>query len=247
MNINESLKKIKKIIDDTKTSSDFKKKKNFDEWKKKYSFELIKCGGELEVCKVNFERIISSVCTSLKKAREEGHFTGILEEELRKSVVGYLIVDECEFALSTVNDYDSINMVYEMIDLAGARLLGKNAKPKLNTLFRHPERSAYSYIYGDEEERKRNDMFDAIKEDVIRTGNISRCLADYRQNESNSTVDKMENDDFKHGKFINKKNSFNDYRPIMPEDIEMKNKYIENSQIETEPPIFEDVVNGENE
>ena len=181
--VKNKLSEIQNFIQKMTKDRSYRKANKFMEWKNKYSSEIVKCAGELEVCRQSLSVIITDVAKNIRLGISEARDVSLQEMELENATIGYLSVDDAAFALQSVENYDAINSIFEMINMATKRLYGGSPKANQRTLFRHPERDDFKkQMEEDEVQASRVAIYREIKDDLITTGRIEECMKKYRQN-----------------------------------------------------------------
>lgn len=189
--VKDKLTEIRHAVNRMMKDRRYKKAGKFMEWQNAYSFEIIKCAGELRKCREELSLVISDTAQAIRKGRSEVRDVSLQEKELENAVLGYLAVDDAIYALQSVNNYDAVNDVYEIINMAAGRLYGERPKKKMGTLFRHPERDDFKmHLESDDMQDTRMTVYSEIKDDLIASGDIEMCLKQHRQDKLTSAESK---------------------------------------------------------
>ena len=174
----------KKALAELKREMDFKRKNK----KRAAAVELLdalaRCRGKLEISRTSFERSIREQSAFIQEGLREGHDTMIQENSLYDAALGYLLVREAVFALKSINNYDSVEHAYELLNEAVKIMSGK-AKPKNSlNLGKQHERNVYGFITTNASLRAKAEMVDNFYDELMRTGDIESCIDHYKDERS---------------------------------------------------------------
>lgn len=142
---------------------------------------LMKCRGELEICKNDLNRTIRNQSRNITNGKNSGADTLIQEQILWDAATGYMLVKDAIFALETINSYDSVSHAYEMLDAAVKQMTGKKSGfPDHLKTGTPKERNVYGYITSSAALEEKAGLLDSFFEELKASGDIEACLAGVR-------------------------------------------------------------------
>lgn len=139
---------------------------------------LAKCRGKMEVCKKDFERTIRSQSRNIEEGLKLGADTGLQEQMLWDATIGYMLVKDAIYALSTIASRHSVAHAYEMLDAVTRQMSGKKSSLPLK---RVRERNVYGYITSEMAIEKKSELLATFFDRLKATGDIEDCLAKAKQ------------------------------------------------------------------
>lgn len=142
----------------------------------KDALEINDCVAKLNVCENEFVKTIWVQCRAVREAREGGFNETEQKKIVINSAVGYLLVKEARFAISTIRSYDSLNIAYDLLENAAFTIQGKKDSAKNSLAKRLKNRPGYDYIYSPDAYDEKCKIVEEIFEELIRTGDIENCL-----------------------------------------------------------------------
>ena len=174
MAISDILEDAKDYLEQLKKKYRFKKANLRREEQAELQASLAKCRGKLELCKNDFNRTIRTQSRNIADGMRIGADTLIQEQMLWDAAVGYMLVRDAIYALSTINSFDSVSHAYEMLDAAVKQMSGKKSK------FPHfgpsKDRNAYGYITSSAAVKEKETLLESFFDRLKTSGNIEECL-----------------------------------------------------------------------
>lgn len=177
MAVMDSLEKAQTMVKDLKKKIRYSKENRNREAAANLQFELMKCRGQLEVCRKDYQRTIRNQSESIQKGIVEHHDTLVQEQILWDSAIGYMLVQDAIFALSSVNSYDSVSHAYEMLDSAMKQISGR--KTDLSKFFHlggNKKRNEYGFITSKTAIQEKEELLNSFFEELKLSGDIEECF-----------------------------------------------------------------------
>lgn len=175
--ISEMLEDAKASVKQMEKKHNFKKANKDREAAVQLQYDLGLCRAKLERCKKQFNQTIREQSRHIEKGRSEGHDVLVQEQILWDAALGYLLVRDAIFALESVNNYDTVEHAYELLDVAVKQMSGKKEKPARNWGFkRNKERDSYGYLTSAATLKDKETMLDSFFEELKQTGDMEACL-----------------------------------------------------------------------
>lgn len=144
----EVLDEVKSKIKELKKKYRYRQERLQREDAVELQMTLADCRGKLEVSKLAFNRAIEEKSREIRKGEAEHVDVQLHEVLLWDAAIGYLLVRDAIFVLSTINSYESVSHAYEMLDEA-MKAVSKKKKgvfPKRMAIGTTSERNVYGYI-----------------------------------------------------------------------------------------------------
>ncbi len=176
--IHDKLAEAKNFLGEMQRNYNFKKANKAREQAARLQSDLIKCRGKLNSCKIQFKSTIFAQSRNIARGRAAGLDTIMQEQILWDAAIGYLLVRDAEYAMSTISTYDSVAHAYEMLEKAMEQISNERSV-KLSKLFssnQTRERNVYGYITSSAAAEQKAAFLDSFFEELKRTGDIERCL-----------------------------------------------------------------------
>ena len=175
--ISEMLEDAKASIKQMEKKHNFRRANRDREAAVQLQYDLGLCRAKLERCKKQFGQTIREQSRHIEKGRSEGLDVLVQEQILWDAALGYLLVRDAIFALQSVNNYDTVEHAYELLDAAVRQMTGKREK-KRNWGFKgNKERDSYGYLTSAATLREKETKLDGFFEELKKTGDIEACLA----------------------------------------------------------------------
>ena len=184
--ISEMLEDAKASVKQMEKKHNFKKANKDREAAAQLQYDLGLCRAKLERCKKEFNSTIREQSRNITRGRSEKLDTLVQEQILWDAAVGYLLVREAIFALQSVNNYDTVEHAYELLDAAVRQMTGKKEKRKWG-FGRSGERDSYGYLTSAQMMKQTETAVDSFFEELKKTGDIESCLAAARNLDNSQT------------------------------------------------------------
>lgn len=172
-----SLANTRKMLKEMKEKYRFKKANDSREAAAKLQYDLVVCRGQLELSKKDLARVIRTQCRNIEDGDRRHIDTSIQEEMLKDAVVGYMLVRDALFQMTTIANSDSISYAYENLDRAVNLMSGKG-----NGGFKWPwsralsNRGMYQDITSPEAKDQKREYAEQIIPRLKRGEDIEACL-----------------------------------------------------------------------
>lgn len=148
---------------------------------------MSKCRGKLKISLKSFERSIREQSKFIQEGLRDGKDVLLQEQTLWDAAIGYMLVSDANFALKSINTYDSVEHAYELLEEAVKIMTGR-AKPKESlNLGKQRERDAYGYITSKAAIKRKEEMLDSFFNELKISGDIEACIEAYRNGQGNDT------------------------------------------------------------
>lgn len=181
MSTSDILNNAKKSIQEIIKSIQFKKAVNDRERLVKIQTAHQKCCGVLERSRIEFENIIREQCNQVKIGNSLGQYTDVQEQLLYDAALGYIYIKDAMYAVTSVNNDDSMNYAYNLLDFAVQNLTRKNAHPIKSKITEFKaKRSAFKDQLQEDADAKRAELALAILPELKINGDIETCLKHVR-------------------------------------------------------------------
>lgn len=175
--ISEMLEDAKASVKQMEKKHNFKKANKDREAAAQLQYDLGLCRAKLERCKKQFNQTIREQSRHIEKGRSEGLDVLVQEQILWDAALGYLMVRDAIFALQSVNNYDTVEHAYDLLDAAVRQMTGKQEKKRNWGFRRDKERDSYGYLTSAATLKEKETMLDGFFEELKETGDIEACLA----------------------------------------------------------------------
>ena len=175
--ISEMLEDAKASVKQMEKKHNFKKANKDREAAVQLQYDLGLCRAKLERCKKQFNQTIREQSRHIEKGRSEGLDVQVQEQILKDAALGYLLVRDAIFALQSVNNYDTVEHAYDLLDAAVRQMTGKREKKRNWGFRRDKERDSYGYLTSAATLKEKETMLDGFFEELKKTGDIEACLA----------------------------------------------------------------------
>lgn len=200
MSITDIMDNAKRSLEELKRNRRFKKANRDREETVQLQADIMKCRGQLEICRKDFIRSIKTQQRNIEEGRREGMDTFIHEQTMWNAALGYMLVRDAIFALKSVSSYDSVARAYEMLDAATKQMSGKKGTLSATTGTKSTKkRSEYGQITSASVIKEKEEILSGFFEQLKRTGDIEACMDALRSDESrgNGLLDALEDVDDK--------------------------------------------------
>lgn len=187
--IQNTIEDVQKKVKDLARNYRFHKANNDREKAADLQHAMAQCRGKLELCQLEFRRGIAEQAANIRKGQAAHFDTLIQERTLWDAAVGYMLVRDAIYALSTINSADSVSNAYDLLDAAVKQMKNGNAKPskKLFDLGKNKERNRFGYVTSSESVKRKEELLDGFFTELKATGNIDKCL-EYAQSPEDLTA-----------------------------------------------------------
>lgn len=175
--ISEMLEDAKASVKQMEKKHNFKKANKDREAAVQLQYDLGLCRAKLERCKKQFDQTIREQSRHIEKGRSEGLDVLVQEQILWDAALGYLLVRDAIFALQSVNNYDTVEHAYELLNAAVRQMTGKREKKRNWGFMRDKERDSYGYLTSAATLKEKETKLDGFFEELKKTGDIEACLA----------------------------------------------------------------------
>ncbi len=176
MAITDVLNDAKKMLHDIMRKRKFKKA-NLDRAERaELTAELAKCCGKINACKTNFRSAIREQHRHIAEGRRMGYDTIPQEQIMWDAALGYMLVEDAEFALKSLASYDSMTRAYSMLDQAMLHMTGKKSKLGKKRLAADSDRDGFGYLNSEEVQAEKEELLDSFFEQLKVSGDIEACL-----------------------------------------------------------------------
>lgn len=164
--------KLKKIQRDCK----FKKANQERAKQVDLQVALADCRGELAVCQKDFKHTIQQQSESISEGIRTGKDTLLQEGMLYDAALGYMLVEDAIYSLTSINTSNSVAHAYELLDEATRVISGKNSGI-LRRYAKEQERNRYGFMTSQAALKEKEELLDSFFEELKLTGDIDECLA----------------------------------------------------------------------
>ena len=176
MSLMDSLEAAKDSLNEFKRKRRFKKDNKQREEAAQLQSDLIKCRGKLGSCRTEFARTVRTQAANIRKGQQEGMDTLLQEQILWDAAVGYMLVRDAIYSIETLNNYDSVDHAYSMLEQATKQMMNKrNSMDKLK-LTSNKKRNEYGYITSESSRKEKEQMLELFFEELKKTGDIEACI-----------------------------------------------------------------------
>ncbi|MBR3474767.1 MAG: hypothetical protein IKH34_06845 [Oscillospiraceae bacterium] len=176
MSLTDSLEAAKDSLNEFKRKRRFRKANKQREEAAQLQSDLLKCRGKLESCRADFARTVRTQAANIRKGQSEGMDTLLQEQILWDAAVGYLLVRDAIYSIQTLNNYDSVDHAYSMLEQATKQMMNKRNHMDSLKLGGKKKRDEYGYITSDSSRKEKEQMLELIFEKVKQTGDIETCV-----------------------------------------------------------------------
>jgi hypothetical protein len=176
MALMDSLEAAKDSLNEFKRKRRFKKANKQREEAAALQSDLVKCRGKLESCRAEFARTVRTQAANIRKGQSEGMDTLLQEQILWDAAVGYLLVRDAIYSIQTLNNYDSVDHAYSMLEQATKQMMNKRNHMNTMKLVGNKKRDEYGYITSDSSRKEKEQMLELFFEKLKRTGDIEACV-----------------------------------------------------------------------
>lgn len=164
--------KLKKIQRDRKfKKANLERKKQVD-----LQVALADCRGELAVCQKDFKHTIQQQSESISEGIRTGKDTLLQEGMLYDAALGYMLVEDAIYSLTSINTSNSVAHAYELLDEATRVISGKSSGI-LRKYAKEQERNRYGFMTSQAALKEKEELLDSFFEELKLTGDIDECLA----------------------------------------------------------------------
>lgn len=167
--------KLKKIQRDRK----FKKANLERERQVDLQVALADCRGELTVCQKDFKHTIQQQSESISVGIRTGKDTALQEKMLYEAALGYMLVEDAIYSLTSINTANSVSHAYELLDEA-TRVISGKSDGFLHKYAKEQERNRFGFATSQATLKAKEELLDSFFEDLKITGDIEACLATAR-------------------------------------------------------------------
>ena len=179
MGIAELLNETKKMLNELARKKKFEKANQVRAEKTQMTMDIAKCAGNLNVCKVAFRNAIKEQYRNIAVGRANGYDTLPQEQIMWDAAVGYLLVEDAAYALTSLGSYDSMTRAYELLDAANDQITNKKRLFK-NFRMDKKERGAFGQVGSEALKRQKEEIVDSFFEELKQTGDIEKCVEKYK-------------------------------------------------------------------
>ena len=176
MALMDSLEAAKDSLNEFKRKRRFKKANKQREEAAQLQSDLTKCRGKLETCRAEFSRTVRTQAANIRKGQSEGMDTLLQEQILWDAAVGYLLVRDAIYSIQTLNNYDSVDHAYDMLEQATKQMMNKRNHLNNMKLVSKKKRDEYGYITSESSRKEKEQMLELFFEKLKQTGDIEACV-----------------------------------------------------------------------
>lgn len=176
MALMDSLEAAKDSLNEFKRKRRFKKDNKQRAEAAQLQSDLLKCRGKLESCRAEFSRTVRTQAANIRKGQREGMDTLLQEQILWDAAVGYLLVRDAIYSIQTLNNYDSVDHAYSMLEQATKQMMNKRNKMDRLKLVNDKKRDEYGYITSESSRKEKEQMLELFFEKLKQTGDIEACV-----------------------------------------------------------------------
>lgn len=176
MALMDSLEAAKDSLNEFKRKRRFKKANKQREEAAALQSDLVKCRGKLESCRADFARTVRTQAANIRKGQSEGMDTLLQEQILWDAAIGYLLVRDAIYSIQTLNNYDSVDHAYSMLEQATKQMMNKRNHLNNMKLVGNKKRDEYGYITSESSRKEKEQMLELFFEKLKRNGDIEACI-----------------------------------------------------------------------
>lgn len=178
MSIKESIMNIQDRLEKMLKKRRFKKANDERKAAVEERTEYMDCAGKLNQALVQFRTTIRSQVIYIKEGTMFHRDTTLQEDELWDAAIGYMLVQDAQYAMKSLFNYDSIQYAYDLLKSVTNYMNG--GKPKFAMIpgvRKSKDRNAAGYLTSDKLIREKEAFLETFFEDLKRTGDIEKCMA----------------------------------------------------------------------
>lgn len=192
MALPQSIDRLSELIKETSKKISYAYTAHLNKKSLNEAVEINKCAGQLGVCENEFKKIIRVQCKAVRDARAEGFNESVQMQIVTESAVGYLLVREARFAVSTIRSFDSLEIANDLLESSALTIQGKrrSAMDSLSKLTK--KRGSYEYIYSADAYEEKLKRVQGFIEELIRTGDIDKCIREEKNIQNEKKEDEAE-------------------------------------------------------
>ena len=176
MGLMDTLEAAKDSLNEFKRKRRFKKANANRAEAAQLQSDIVRCRGKLESCRAEFARTVRTQAANIRKGQSEGMDTLLQEQILWDAAVGYMLVRDAIYSIQTLNNYDSVDHAYSMLEQATKQMMNKRNHMDSLKPAGTKKRNEYGYITSESSRREKEQMLELFFEKLKRTGDIEECV-----------------------------------------------------------------------
>ncbi len=144
--------------------------------------EYLECAGKLNEALSQFRTTIRTQAINIKQGEAFHRDTRLQEDQLWDAAIGYMLVQDAQYAMKTLFNYDSIQYAYDLMQGVTKYMNGGKAKfARVPGVRKAKERNAAGYLTSDQLLEEKEAFLETFFEELKRTGDIEKCMAAARR------------------------------------------------------------------
>lgn len=174
------LEKAREMLAKIKKDRRYQKANNSRQAAAQLQYDLTVCRSQLEGSRTDLDRVIRVQSRNIQAGEAQGADTSIQRRLLQEAALGYLLIKDAIYALTTISSYDSISYAYEVLDAAVEQLSNKPKKMRklsdLPAFCANRRRNGYEALSSPERQTEKELLCERMMPELIRLGDIETVL-----------------------------------------------------------------------